>query len=160
MTGTCDMEERISVIMERQDAEGTWPWVKTDKMGRMRRTRRGRDGVAQLARYLGASSFVVLLIVGSHTPRWFMAKRRAPRASFSYAAFSRACLWRVPDEFYATRFFTGSLLTSEHLVQRVCDLSRRRAWKAQWWRTLFVRRPKHRLVPLRRRLNFETVRVL
>lgn len=110
-----------------------WLRAKTNEMGRKRRTRRARWRCTACARDVEGFVIIVVVVavvVGSPpSSGWFMAKRYETlffHERLSLAPVRGVALREPFDEFYV-----GLLLTSEHPVQRSCDLSRRRAWKGE-----------------------------
>lgn len=125
MTGTCDTEGRISVIIERKMPRGIV--AGKNEMGRKRRTRRARWRCTACARDVEGFVIIVVDVVVVGSPSNPVIYGETLRALFFHERLSLAPVrdecgelsMRVVDEFYA-----GLLLTSEHPVQRVCDLSR------------------------------------
>lgn len=137
MRGTCNMEGRISIIMEHKMLQGT------DENGQRRR--RFRRRWTACARDVEGS---IVVVVGHHPMIYDETLLRTP---FFYAAFFLApvCGERATDEFYATRSFTRLVTYVNETVIYLgvpCVKSERRT-------TLFARRSKHRLILLRGRLK-------
>lgn len=164
MTSTCDIEGHISVIIERKmpprrsscgngrngaNATGSMALHSLcERRGGLRCRRRVAPQSGDLQRdALHATSS--LFLRRGFLPRLFAANASRPRDSLT--------------NFNASRFLQpgACYLHFEHLVQRADDLSWPPRMKGErWCTTLFARRPKHRLVLLRGRLNFETMRLL
>lgn len=121
MTGTCDVGGRISVITERKVP-------RERSCGRKRRTRRARWGCTACASDVEGFVVVVVVIVGFVHSVIYGETLRATD-SFFHAVFPLAssardeCLAETRWRILHFSSFT-LLLTSEHLVQRTCDLSR------------------------------------
>jgi len=123
VTGTCDTEGRISVIIEHKmgiaagenERNGAKEATGSMALHSLCARRRGLRHHSRRRRRVATQLGDLWRNATSPFP---------PRAAFSRAS-SRRGSRKVVDEFYA-----GLLLTSEHPVQRACDLSRRRAWKA------------------------------
>lgn len=159
MTGTCDTEGRISVIMGAQDTAG------------MAAGENERNG-AKEADAAGCSMALHSLCARRRGLRHHRRRRRCRRR-----VATQGDLWRnatrpfsSTSSFLSRQFaaslsvsrltnFTSACYLRPSTPQRSCDLSRRPCVKRRSRRTLFARRPKRRPVPLRR-WNFETMRIL
>lgn len=160
MTGTCDTEGRISVIIGAQDAAGMAAG-ENERNGAKEAD--GLDGVAQLVRATSrassSSSSSSLSSSGRHPARgdlWrnatrpfsstsgFLPRQFAARLSESRLTnFTSACYLRPSTPFNDPAIY----------LDAVREKASRRT-------TLFARRPKHRPALLRGRLNFGTMRIL